>query len=97
MRHHIKVLFSLLSCSLCLTFSATAAFPDYCDQIDLDHGSRYHDYQDQTLGCEIVLDADQILFTFGFKQEGLPPRGVRCDLLGGEIDPSPLYLQPCDT
>lgn len=76
---------------------AAQAVPQIHDPITLDHDYRYHDWQDNSLGLDLLVSDGQIFFAFGQMHAGFPQRGIRTSLLGLEIDPSTYYLQPCDT
>jgi hypothetical protein len=91
----------LLLIALILAFLFTPRFadaiPQIHDPITLDHSYRYHDWQDNSLGLDMLVSDGQIFFAFAQMHAGYPQRGIRTTLLGLEIDPSTFYMQPCET
>ena len=91
-------LFLFIVCFASVSTPRSAAVtPQIHDPIELDHGFRYHDWQDYTLGVDLLIDGDMIFFSYGLMHDGYPQRGIRTNAMGQEIDPSTYYLQPCDT
>ncbi len=89
----------IFATALAVLFSSPTAeaVPQINDPVTLDHSYRYHDWQDSSLGLDMLIADGQIFFAFAQMHAGYPQRGIRTDLLGYEIDPSTYYLQPSET